>query len=298
MFRIDNSTAATALPVPAAAGTPGFFSNGNPGTGQPATILDADFCNIIQEELLNILAAAGITPSKTDRGQVLAALRAQFSASGTTQFFLPRVAGFALTSSWTVPAGVTQIRVRLVGGGGAGGSSQATGSGQASVAPGGNAGCYGEGIFFGIIPGSIIPITIGAGGVPGAVGAAGGNGGTSSFGTLLSAPGGHGGPTCPASTAPFVFAPVAPSFVATGGGYILTRETAGSPGIAGPGGGNSLGGNGAPGPWGGAGPGFGGSSAANSAQGYGSAGGGAFSNQSSAGLQGGYGSSGCCIVEY
>ncbi|VWC53636.1 putative exported phage protein [Burkholderia aenigmatica] len=83
MFRTDQNTAVTALPVPAQAGTPGFFTGGNPATGQAATIVDADWLNMIQEELVSILVAAGVTPSKTTYNQVLAALKVLFAgASG------------------------------------------------------------------------------------------------------------------------------------------------------------------------------------------------------------------------
>ncbi|RQV20674.1 hypothetical protein DF039_12625 [Burkholderia cenocepacia] len=83
MFRTDQNTAVTALPVPAPAGTPGFFTGGNPATGQAATIVDADWLNMIQEELISILTAAGIAPSKVTYGQVLAALEVLFAnASG------------------------------------------------------------------------------------------------------------------------------------------------------------------------------------------------------------------------
>lgn len=76
MFRIDNVTAAPALPAPAAAGTPGYFTNGDPSTNTPRTIVDQDWFNMMQEEMLAILGAADINPDKADRGQVLAAILA------------------------------------------------------------------------------------------------------------------------------------------------------------------------------------------------------------------------------
>ena len=45
MYRIDNRFAATTLPVPAPLGTQGFFTGGDPTTGQSATIVDADWLN-------------------------------------------------------------------------------------------------------------------------------------------------------------------------------------------------------------------------------------------------------------
>ena len=78
MHRIDNSTAATSLPTPAAAGTPGYFTAGSPSSGIPATIVDPDWMNDFQEEAISILTAAGITPDKTVHNQLATALQTLF----------------------------------------------------------------------------------------------------------------------------------------------------------------------------------------------------------------------------
>lgn len=92
------------------------------------------------------------------------------------------------SSSFVIPAGVTQIRIRLVGGGGgASGNSSAQPSGA-----GGGGGGYSEGLF-NVTPGSSFAITIGAGGTGGSASGSGGTGGTSSFGALCSATGGQPG---------------------------------------------------------------------------------------------------------
>jgi microcystin-dependent protein len=75
MFQTDQATAATSLPTPAAAGTPGYFTNGNPSTGVAATILDADFMNMVMMELANVVTGAGIALSKTTYNQVLSAIK-------------------------------------------------------------------------------------------------------------------------------------------------------------------------------------------------------------------------------
>lgn len=75
MYQTDQSTAASSLPTPAAAGTQGFFTGGNPAEGEAATILDADWLNMVQAELINIVEAAGETPSKTTYNQVLTAIK-------------------------------------------------------------------------------------------------------------------------------------------------------------------------------------------------------------------------------
>jgi hypothetical protein len=76
MFRIDDPSAATALPVPEAPGTEGYFIEGDPVAGTPATLVRGSFLNMIQEELRAIVVAGGLVPSKTTYNQVLAAIRA------------------------------------------------------------------------------------------------------------------------------------------------------------------------------------------------------------------------------
>ncbi|QSR16079.1 hypothetical protein [Novosphingobium sp. KA1] len=80
MFRIDNASAVSALPAALAAGTPGFFGRGDPATGQIPTILTADWANMVQEELVAVVAAAGIALDKANRAQLLAALQQMFQA--------------------------------------------------------------------------------------------------------------------------------------------------------------------------------------------------------------------------
>ena len=85
-------------------------------------------------------------------------------------------------STFTVPAGVTQLKVTVIGGGGGGGLAGRTSGGGASVR-----------WITGLVPGAVIATTVGAGGaaVNGSpyVGLAGGS---SSFGAYCSATGGLG----------------------------------------------------------------------------------------------------------
>ncbi|MEX3691894.1 hypothetical protein AB3X91_09130 [Paraburkholderia sp. BR14263] len=75
MFQTDVSTAASSLPAPSNPGTPGFFTAGNPAEGVPATVLDNDFMNMIMMELINVVEAGGLTPSKTTYNQLLTAIK-------------------------------------------------------------------------------------------------------------------------------------------------------------------------------------------------------------------------------
>jgi hypothetical protein len=104
MHRIDNVTAAASLPTPASAGTAGYFSNATPGSGTP-TIVDNDWCNDIQEELISILTAASVAPSKTTHNQVLTALQGLFSAPAQGGFKnLKGVWVSNTTATWTADA--------------------------------------------------------------------------------------------------------------------------------------------------------------------------------------------------
>jgi hypothetical protein len=96
---------------------------------------------------------------------------------------------FRSSGLFTVPNGVGVAKVTVIGGGGAGG--------QHVSLPSGGGGAGGRAIRFvsGLVPGSQIPVTVGAGGGALAPGDydQGGGGGTSSFGTFVSATGGQGG---------------------------------------------------------------------------------------------------------
>lgn len=90
---------------------------------------------------------------------------------------------FTSTGTFTVPSGVTSVKVTVVGGGGGGGS--ATSSNRSGT--GGGGGGVAIKYITGLTSGATISVTIGGGG--GAASA----GGTSSFGAYCSATGGGGG---------------------------------------------------------------------------------------------------------
>lgn len=89
---------------------------------------------------------------------------------------------------WTVPAGVYKVDVEVRGAGGSGGfGTQEVGSG------GGGGGGISKRLC-NVVPGSVITITVGAGGAAASAAGASGNAGTASaFGTFCSATGGAGG---------------------------------------------------------------------------------------------------------
>lgn len=78
MFHVDNNSAVPVMPAvkPVVSAVTSFFTEG--GNGVPPTYPGPDWFNIIQSELLAILAAAGISPDKASNVQLLAAMRALF----------------------------------------------------------------------------------------------------------------------------------------------------------------------------------------------------------------------------
>ena len=85
MQRGANGTQLAAIPATAApSGTPGYF--GNTADGAPApTRVDRDWANDVQEEICNVITAAGIALSVSTRNQLLAAIQSLIAA-GTNAF--------------------------------------------------------------------------------------------------------------------------------------------------------------------------------------------------------------------
>lgn len=92
MFRVDHSSASASMPAPSQVSTPGYFTEGNEAGGVPATVVTADWANMVQEELLNVVQAGGIEPSKAAFNQLLLAIQAlinqgQGSSVAKVEFF-------------------------------------------------------------------------------------------------------------------------------------------------------------------------------------------------------------------
>ena len=70
MQRVNRSTAVATLPAAPAGGAPGYFTGGNPGAGQPATVAGFEWFNAVQEEMMELITRSGLTPSSGDLAQV------------------------------------------------------------------------------------------------------------------------------------------------------------------------------------------------------------------------------------
>jgi hypothetical protein len=176
-YQVDSASAATSFPAPAAVGPNpnGFFTNGSPGV-TPATVVDQDWLNMVQGEICGTVTDAGLTLSKTNDSQLGQAVG----------IIGRRMVEFATSGTFTVPAGVTRIKVTCTGGGGGGSASNGpfppTSSNNVS---GGGGGAGGTAIgSYAVTPGQAVTITVGVGGATQAAG------GTSSAGSFCSATGG------------------------------------------------------------------------------------------------------------
>lgn len=203
--------------------------------------------------------------------------------SGGLAGLTPKQTNFLVNGTFTIPAGVTAVKVTVVGGGGAGGGSTATNNGG-----GGGSGAVAVKWLSGLTPGLTIAVTVGAGGV--GVSAAGGNNGANSIIasgtqaiTTVTAFGGFGGASTGAPSA---------------GGGAGTQATNGDINSGGNGGtsayASTIGGTGGAGPFGGAGQ-SASASAGNAASGPGAGGGGAGAAGNAAG---GSGAAGIVLFEY
>ncbi len=84
MHKIDGPTAAIVAPTPMPGNGPGgYFSDGNPETSTPATIVDADWANAVQGELTNVIETAGMPLDKARHTQLLEALNLLFVPAGS-----------------------------------------------------------------------------------------------------------------------------------------------------------------------------------------------------------------------
>ncbi len=305
MHRIDTKTAQKDK---FGAGKNGF-TRGNPQTGTPATDLDDDYFDMLQEELCSVVEASGASLEKGRHDQLLTALRSlllsrknpfsDIKSDGTVKTALENLGlgdtsgyvgrwvntrVFTSSGTYTPTPGTKRIRVTITGGGGGGGGCKAISNNETFFGAGGGAG--GTVITTLILTKDSYPVTIGAGGAGGVSATNGLKGGDSSFGSVI-APGGEGG-----------------------GKSGVTNTNGGNGGVPSTGGINIIGGNGGDGQsgnigvsgeggtsyWGGGGR--AGAGGGVSGKAYGSGGGGAYdAGYSGTSMTGGKGAAGICIIE-
>lgn len=164
------------------------YRDRNLALGQPGTVVPGANITDIQEEIARPIEISGQVLDPNNREQLTEAIRRlppgrllrvlSFSAAGAAAYVPDARMGF--------------VRVTVIGGGGAGGGALNPAAGNVSLGAPGGAGTVAQGIYTAAQVGAGVTVTVGAGGTANA-GGVGGAGGASSFGALLSCPGGTGG---------------------------------------------------------------------------------------------------------
>jgi len=162
-------------------GTPQYATNGNPSTPTPATIWPAYAWNMAQDEIMNVILAAGLTPDDTNWAQLLQAI---MSLPGKN------VQVKTSSGSFTVPASVFVLDVELWGG--AGGSGGTSGSATNNCGTTGGGAGYTRGLLA-VTPGQVITYVVGTGGAAGLSGGTAPTAGSASTFLTLTAGGGAAG---------------------------------------------------------------------------------------------------------
>ena len=96
MHRIDEATAVN-----------GLFTDGDPQLGTPGTVVDADWLNAVQEEIANVIEAAGEELVKADNTQLSTVIAGLISAAITAnKVYSGRINGYGgdsdLPAGWAV----------------------------------------------------------------------------------------------------------------------------------------------------------------------------------------------------
>jgi hypothetical protein len=97
-----------------ASGTPQYATNGNPATGVAATEFPAYAWNMLQDEIYNVIIAAGLTPNRNAWNQLLTALQTMLQTQTNTAFTTGGTApAFTLTPTTPLTALTANQRFRV-----------------------------------------------------------------------------------------------------------------------------------------------------------------------------------------
>jgi Chaperone of endosialidase len=101
MHQIDNAWTAATQPAPQPVGTPGWFQSGDETINLLATVVDYDWANTVQNEIVNVVHNAGLALSKTDDTQLLQSIIAiiQREATADLTAYVPLAGGVMMTGS-------------------------------------------------------------------------------------------------------------------------------------------------------------------------------------------------------
>lgn len=204
---------------PTTASPQGAFKNRTSPTAEDGSYFEADWANDWDGFFARVLNVAGITPNGTvDNGTNSQLYDALMTA---TPGRLLNVRTFFTSGTYTPTPGTKRVIVEMVGGGGGGAGARAATATTISVGGAGGAGAYAKCQFTSGFNG--VNVTVGSGGMGGTTSNPYASiGGTSSFGNLVSAPGGDSGkPAGPSDSFPFSTVAATVSAGPSGSGIIL-----------------------------------------------------------------------------
>lgn len=113
MHRIDDPNAVPALPDLGAEGAPGYFDEGDPLTGRPATGVTADWLNAVQESLALTIETAEIELAKGNNDLLRQAVR--WHAADALAPYLNSLKAIIVAAGLTHdPASTTQLRQAIL----------------------------------------------------------------------------------------------------------------------------------------------------------------------------------------
>ena len=104
------------------------YINANPGASIEGSIPPAESWEYPQREILNVITAAGLTPTNSNLGQLKLAIDALILAGSATKPTYQYLKT-GTSATYTRPANCKGILVRMVGGGGGGGDTGGTAAG-------------------------------------------------------------------------------------------------------------------------------------------------------------------------
>lgn len=117
MQRVKRSTAVAVLPAAPAGGTPGYFSAPDPGGGVPATVPGYEWYNAVQEEIVALITAAGLTLNPANNAQMSEAVQRLIDAQSGNYAIDTGVANAYVVALSPVIAAYTNgmtVRVKIV----------------------------------------------------------------------------------------------------------------------------------------------------------------------------------------
>ncbi|WJK11135.1 hypothetical protein [Pseudomonas fluorescens] len=213
------------------------FTAGNANTGAstfaPNGLLPKPLLSLAQSALRPAEIVGGSVCSVVFSAALDSWLLVYASGGNACSGRLLGVKTFTASGVYAPTPGMRNVLVKVLGGGGGSAGIAATNGSQVSLAGGGASGSYAEAWLSAAAIGTSQVITVGAKGIAGAIAGSAGPGGTSSFGSLVSAPGGGGSPYVGViNITDFgLFVGGFPSSSATGGNIVNSAGSAGSPGI-------------------------------------------------------------------